>query len=258
VTGPQANRETETEGLAALSHRFGSGAVTPPQRARFVRELFDRIAPRYDLMNDLMSLGLHRLWKRTMVNAAADAMMDLEGDIIDLAGGTGDIAALLRARLPDQSITIADTSPGMLAVARKRLGDTVAYVETPAEALPFASQQAALVTLAFGLRNMTDPARVLAEVARVLKPGGCLLLLEFSRASAWFNPAYQLHSRFVIPALGAAVAGDRRAYRYLIESIRQFPDAASISAELVAAGFGAIAVRRFMFGVAALHSARKL
>jgi demethylmenaquinone methyltransferase/2-methoxy-6-polyprenyl-1,4-benzoquinol methylase len=250
--------ETSAKSLSALRHSFGAATVTPDQRQTFVRDLFDRVAPRYDLMNDLMSFGLHRGWKRAVARAAVAAAQERDGDIIDLAGGTGDLAALMVKALPQRRIIIADASGGMLAVARRRLGETVAYVEAPAEALPLADASAAVVTLSFGLRNMTDPQAALREVHRILKPGGHLLLMEFSQAAAWFRPAYAVHSRLVIPALGAMVAGNRGAYRYLVDSIRRFPDAESLTQELNGAGFGPVAVRRFMFGVAALHSARKM
>lgn len=242
--------------LDALSHSFGAATVTPEARGAFVRALFDRVAPRYDLMNDLMSFGLHRWWKQAVVDEARD--LAPPGPMVDLAGGTGDVAQRLHRVLPDRPVIIADASPGMLDVARKRLGGRVGYLEATAENLPMADGTVGLVTLVFGLRNMTDPKRALREVHRILKPDSALLLLEFSQPAAWFRPFYAAHARFVIPALGAVVAGNRAAYRYLVASIRRFPDAASISDELTTAGFGHITVRRFMFGVAALHIARKM
>lgn len=243
------------DSLAPLGSTIGASRAESSERRAFVRDLFDRVAPRYDLMNDLMSFGLHRLWKRAAVAAAAAAPGVEDGTVIDLAGGTGDLALALRARLPRARIVLADASPGMVSVAKARANDRFECMVAEAEHLPFDARSADAVMLSFGLRNMTDPPRTLREVARVLKPGGQLVLLEFSKPSAWFAPFYDLFSRFVIPALGAAVSGNRGAYRYLVESIRLFPDAESITRELQAAGFLTVALRRFMFGVAVMHVA---
>jgi demethylmenaquinone methyltransferase/2-methoxy-6-polyprenyl-1,4-benzoquinol methylase len=243
------------DALAPLGVTIGAARAERAERKAFVRDLFDRVAPRYDLMNDLMSFGLHRLWKRAAVLAAASAPGVEEGTVIDLAGGTGDLALALRHRLPHARIILADASPGMVSVAKERAKGGFECIVAEAEDLPFGSGSAHAVMLSFGLRNMTDPPQALREVARILKPGGHLILLEFSKPSAWFAPFYDLFSRFAIPALGAAVSGNRGAYRYLVESIRLFPDADSITRELQAAGFADVTVRRFMFGVAALHVA---
>ncbi len=242
--------------LDALRETYGTERVTQEQRRRQVRAMFDRIAPRYDLMNDLMSFGMHRLWKRAVIGALPFSSM-VEGPVIDLAGGTGDLALLIKARNPARRVVVADASAGMLDVARKRGKGALEFVHAEAESLPIADASVAAVTLAFGLRNMADPAAALAEVARVLKPGGVLALLEFSRVTRWFAPFYALHSRIVIPLLGAIVARDRGAYRYLVESIRIFPDAGAVSTELEAAGLKVESVRRFVFGIAALHIAAK-
>ncbi len=242
--------------LDALRETYGTERVTQEQRRRQVRAMFDRIAPRYDLMNDLMSFGMHRLWKRAVIGALPFGWI-VEGPVVDLAGGTGDLALLIKARDPARRVIVADASAGMLDVARKRGEGALEFVHAEAESLPFADASVAAVTLAFGLRNMADPAAALAEVARVLKPGGVLALLEFSRVAPWFGPFYALHSRIVIPLLGAMVARDRGAYRYLVESIRIFPDAGAVSTELEAAGLKVESVRRFVFGIAALHIAAK-
>jgi demethylmenaquinone methyltransferase/2-methoxy-6-polyprenyl-1,4-benzoquinol methylase len=231
--------------------------MSPAERQRFVRNLFDQVAPRYDLMNDLMSFGLHRLWKRRAVAAATASPGAAHGTIIDLAGGTGDLALALKRRCPAAHIIVVDASPGMLAVARARGGNLLGYQEAAGEELPFPAASAEAVMLSFGLRNMTDPPRALREVSRVLKPGGRLVLLEFSKPQNWFAPIYDAFSKVVIPSLGALISGNRAAYRYLIESISLFPDAASISRELSAAGFDRVHCDRLMFGVAALHVAEK-
>lgn len=243
-------------GLDRLRGTFGDETVTEAARRARVRSLFDGIAPRYDLMNDLMSFGLHRLWKRETASALAWATDEIDGPWIDLAGGTGDLAALLRRRDPDRKIVVADASEGMLAVARRRHRD-METMRVDAEALPFEDDSAAGVTLAFGLRNMTDPGRALRETARILRPGGMLALLEFSRVAAFFRPFYAAHSRLVIPLLGRLVAGDKASYDDLVQSIRIFPDADTVSAELRAAGLRVANVKTFMFGVAALHLAIK-
>lgn len=243
--------------LDGLKEMFGAARVSTDQRRDFVRALFDGVAPRYDLMNDLMSFGLHRSWKAAMAEYIVGALPQQGGMLVDLAGGTGDIALAVRKLRAGTRIVIADASSGMLAVARKRVPSGIETLLANAESLPFADASVDVVSLGFGLRNMTDPAAALREAVRILKPGGRLMVLEFSRPRAWFAPFYELFSRFVIPLLGAAVAANRGAYRYLVESIRLFPDADSISCELSACGFSDIRVRRFMFGVAALHDGRK-
>lgn len=243
--------------LEQLKTTFGARAVSQAEREAEVTGLFDRIAPRYDLMNDLMSFGTHRLWKRTVVARAAALASAADGPLVDLAGGTGDLALALRRRLPDRRIVVADASRGMLDIARTRGGATLDYLQTPAETLPFGDGSVALVTLSFGLRNMTDPARALGEVARVLAPGGHLVLLEFSKPAAWFAPLYALHARHVIPRIGAAVARDRGAYAYLVESIDRFPGREDIAREIGAAGLALTEERAFVFGVARMHVGRK-
>ncbi|MCP5036168.1 MAG: ubiquinone/menaquinone biosynthesis methyltransferase [Rhodobacteraceae bacterium] len=252
------NRRTQrAKDLDTLRGTFGNEQVAENERRASVRALFDRIAPRYDLMNDLMSFGLHRLWKRAMVREAVARLARHEGPLIDLAGGTGDIALAIKAADSARRVIVIDASAGMLDVARRRGGERLDYQQAEAETLPLADNSAAGVTLAFGLRNMTDPAQALCEVARVLKPGSCLILLEFSKSAAWFAPFYGLHSRFIIPTIGALVARDRRAYNYLVESIRLFPAAGDIARALDKAGLTVTHSRAHMFGVAMLHVAEK-
>jgi len=239
--------------LDEMKTTFGSAQVSQEERQGAVTGLFDRIAPRYDLMNDLMSFGTHRMWKRTMIRRALAHLGQVSGAVVDLAGGTGDIAIGLRQRLPDREVLVADASSGMLDVARARAGESLAYVHCPAEDLPFDDGSVAMVTLSFGLRNMTDPGRALREVARVLAPGGALVLLEFSKPAAWFAPFYGLHARYVIPRIGAAVARDKGAYTYLVESIERFPGREDIAREIGAAGLDLVEERAFVFGVARLH-----
>jgi len=255
--------------LDEMKTTFGAEQVSEAERRGAVTGLFDRIAPRYDLMNDLMSFGTHRLWKRVMVARAVSHLGDAPGPVLDLAGGTGDIALALRRHLADRPIIVADASAGMLGVARERAGeraseraseragDRLDTLHAPAEALPLADNSVALVTLSFGLRNMTDPGGALREVTRVLAPGAALVLLEFSKPAAWFAPLYGLHARHVIPRIGAAVARDRAAYAYLVASIERFPGREDIARELAAAGLTLVEDRAFMFGIARLHIAVK-
>ncbi|MEZ5685346.1 MAG: ubiquinone/menaquinone biosynthesis methyltransferase [Paracoccaceae bacterium] len=248
---------TRATRLDDLRTSFGERTVPEAERRSEVTALFDRIAPRYDLMNDLMSFGTHRLWKRAFVRRAVHWLGPKTGPVVDLAGGTGDIARALRARLPGQQIVVVDPSAGMLAEARTRHGTVLDYVQAPGEALPFPDASVALLTLSFGLRNMTDPAAGLREVARVLAPGGVFALLEFSRPEPWFAPFYGLHARHVIPRLGGAVARDPGAYRYLVDSIERFPARADMAREIAAAGLQLVEERAFVFGVARMQIARK-
>lgn len=243
--------------LDEMRTSFGSAKVSMEERRSRVTALFDRIAPRYDLMNDLMSFGLHRLWKSVMVRETLQVLARREGPLVDLAGGTGDIALAVKAADPLRHVIVADASAGMLSEARMRGKERLAYVHASAEDLPFDDHSVAAVTLAFGLRNMTDPARALSEVARILPSGGSLVLLEFSEPDRWFAPFYAIHARYIIPALGAMVARDKGAYRYLVESIEKFPNRKDISSELALAGLQLRRERAFMFGIARLHIAVK-
>lgn len=243
--------------LDEVATTFGAEAASPQIRGRQVRALFDRIAPRYDLMNDLMSFGTHRLWKRAVVARALAHLPPGAAPVMDLAGGTGDLALALRRARPERRIALVDASAGMLAVARRRGGAALDYIEAAGEDLPFTDASFAMVTLSFGLRNMSDPAQALAEVARVLQPGGALVLLEFSRPDPWFAPLYALHARHVIPRLGALVARDPAAYTYLVQSIERFPARADMAREIAAAGLVLAEERAFVFGVARMQIARK-
>ncbi len=240
-----------------ISKSFGRETVAPEDRRHRIRTLFNAIAPRYDLMNDLMSGGTHRFWKRSFVAQAMTAAGagGNSGPWLDLAAGTGDIAQRISARRPRAHVILCDPSHAMLSVARER--GNGAAVAGEGERLPFADASFAAVTLSFGLRNATDPALVLGEALRVLRPGGRLFILEFSQPLWWFAPAYRLYSRLVIPALGALVARHRGAYRYLVDSIAGFPDVEVVSGWLTDAGFAAVKGRRLFFGIAAIHEAAK-
>jgi len=239
---------------------FGYARVPPAEKARLVRAIFEKVAPRYDLMNDLMSGGVHRLWKRELIHRLNPRSGQL---LLDVAGGTGDIAERFLAT-PGTAAIVCDINPAMIVVGRDRALDRgrvqgIAWVCGDAEALPIASHSVDAVTIAFGLRNVTHIDRALAEMRRVLKPGGRFLCLEFSHVSLpILARLYDLYSFSALPALGAIVAGDRGAYLYLAESIRRFPDQQALAGLMEAAGFDRVAFRNLSGGIAALHSGWRL
>jgi demethylmenaquinone methyltransferase/2-methoxy-6-polyprenyl-1,4-benzoquinol methylase len=237
---------------------FGYRSVPAEQKAGLVRGVFDRVARRYDVMNDLMSAGLHRVWKRIFVNAVNPRPGQR---VLDLAGGTGDISNLLAAR--GASVVLSDINEAMLRQGRDRLIDSgradIPPLVADAQALPFGTGAFDAVTIAFGLRNCTNKDAVLREAFRVLRPGGKFFCLEFSRLQvAALAPAYDAWSFRALPWLGARVAGDADSYRYLAESIRTFPDQARLAGMLRAAGFARVAVRNLSGGIVAIHSGWKL
>lgn len=239
--------------MSELSRSFGRQAVAPEERQRRIRGVFAAVAGRYDLMNDLMSMGIHRLWKRALVRAAAARPGQT---IVDLAGGTGDVARLLAG--PDRTTLVCDPSLPMMQAGRRRGGlGGIACVAGAGEAIPFADGTLDTVTIAFGIRNVTHIEAALAEVVRVLKPGGRFLCLEFSRPAWWLKPFYDAYSHLVIPRLGATVAGAPEAYQYLVDSIRRFPDQREMAALLERAGLTAVSWRNLSFGIACLHIGTK-
>jgi demethylmenaquinone methyltransferase/2-methoxy-6-polyprenyl-1,4-benzoquinol methylase len=231
-----------------LDRSFGYQEVAPQERRRRIRAVFQAVAPRYDLMNDLMSFGVHRLWKRALARSVAKAT----GVAVDLAGGTGDVARLL-ARDPARAVLVCDPSLAMMGEGRRREGPPLAWIGGEAEALPFADNAVGLVTVAFGLRNTTRLEGALRESWRVLAPGGTFACLEFSRPHWWLRPFYDLYSFLVIPRLGAWVAREPAAYHYLVESIRRFPAQREFADALQAAGFIDVRWRNLSFGIACLH-----
>lgn len=250
----------------ALDESFGRQQVATAERRNRIRRVFALVAPRYDLMNDLMSFGIHRLWKRTL-RRRCEA---ISGTAVDLAGGTGDVARLL-AR-PDRAVIVCDPSLEMMKVGaggtahkvspcgREGLGEdgtAIRWVAGEAEALPFADASVDLLTISFGIRNVTQLAAALAEIHRVLKPGGRFVCLEFSRPAWWLAPFYDLYSWLVIPRLGAAVARQPLAYQYLVESIRRFPDQREFAGMIAAAGFVRVRWENLSFGIACLHGGDK-
>jgi len=236
---------------------FGYETVDEREKAARVRGVFDRVATRYDLMNDLLSFGLHRAWKAYAV-AVADLRPGMQ--VLDIAGGTGDLARAFAARVgPSGRVVLTDINAAMLGVGRDRLLDqglALPTVVCDAERLPFCSGASSgfdLVSVAFGLRNMTHKEVALAEMARVLKPGGRLLVLEFSKPDAWLQKPYDAYSFGFMPLVGRLVAGDEGSYRYLAESIRMHPDAPALKALMQSAGFGHVDVHRLAGGIVALH-----
>ena len=240
---------------------FGFREVDEGEKAGMVHGVFTRVASRYDVMNDLMSGGVHRLWK--------DAMMDWLAPrggqrLLDVAGGTGDIAFRFLKRAPTAQATVLDMTESMLVEGRKRadaekMAESLSWVVGDAMALPFAANTFDVYTISFGIRNVTRIPDALAEAYRVLKPGGRLMVLEFSQLP---NPGMQwLYDRYsfnVIPVMGQIVANDRDSYQYLVESIRKFPDQETFAAMIRDAGFGQVKYRNLTMGVAALHSGWKL
>ncbi|MCI4428949.1 MAG: class I SAM-dependent methyltransferase, partial [Burkholderiales bacterium] len=201
------------------------------------------------LMNDLMSMGIHRLWKRSLVRMAAPAPGQC---IVDLAGGTGDVAALMAAA--DRQVTVCDPSAAMMQVGRARGHLHVQWLEGTGENMPLPPASVDTVTIAFGIRNVTRIEDALVEVLRVLKPGGRFLCLEFSTPHALVRPFYNLFSFTVIPRLGAWIAQAPEAYSYLVESIRRFPDQRAFKAMIEQAGFADVSYRNLSFGIACIHS----
>jgi len=233
---------------------FGFEQVAVGDKAQRVRGVFDSVAGRYDLMNDLMSAGLHRLWKRFAVNATG---VRAGMRVLDLAGGTGDLARLFADRVgPSGEVVLTDINGAMLAFGRDRLlncGRVVPAVQCDAEKLPFPDAGFDCVSIAFGLRNVTRKEHALSEMRRVLKPGGVAAVLEFSKVWEPLAPAYDWYSFNVLPRLGRLVAGDDASYRYLAESIRMHPDQAALKAMMEQSGFDRVEVHNLAAGAVALH-----
>ncbi len=240
---------------------FGDADVEASAKQTMVNEVFAKVASKYDQMNDLMSFGLHRLWKDDLV-AMLNVPRNARGfEVLDLAGGTGDIATRIAAAGgAGVRVTLGDISPAMLGegrrrIIRERLLQRCRFAVTNAEALAFRGGSFDAVTIAFGIRNVTEIGRALGEARRVLKPGGRFLCLEFSRVDVpGVEALYDLYSRTTIPALGKIVTGDGQPYRYLVESIRRFPDAASFARKMEEAGFAQVSFRMLSAGVVAIHS----
>ena len=239
---------------------FGFRQVPVSDKKPLVRAVFESVAPRYDLMNDLMSLGIHRVWKRIFVTALDPRP---NRTLLDLAGGTGDISFGWLARGGGSAI-LSDINPAMLAVGRDRalqrgFAGSLTMLAVDAEKIPLPDRCVDRVSIAFGLRNCTDKPAVLAEARRVLKPGGRFFCLEFSHVQvAALQPLYDMWSFSVLPRLGQRIAGDADSYRYLAESIRTFPDQETLAGMMRAAGLARVSVQNLSGGIAAIHAGWRL
>jgi demethylmenaquinone methyltransferase/2-methoxy-6-polyprenyl-1,4-benzoquinol methylase len=240
----------------ADSTHFGYKTVPSEDKVDLVRDVFDSVASRYDIMNDLMSGGLHRLWKRHTVNQAA---VRPGHHVLDLAGGTGDLALKFTRQVgSDGHVVLADINAAMLEQGRKRLVDAGAagnysIAQVNAEDLPFDDKTFDRITIAFGLRNVTDKDAALRSMRRTLKPGGKALILEFSQPAKALKPAYDLYSFKVLPVIGKLVAQDEDSYQYLAESIRMHPDQEELLDMMKEAGFERCRYQNFAGGIVALH-----
>ena len=238
------------------STHFGYKTIAADDKADMVRGVFDSVASRYDVMNDLMSAGLHRLWKRYTIDQAAIKPGNV---VLDLAGGTGDLAQKFSRRVgKDGHVILADINAAMLQQGRSRLIDAgvsgnVTIAQVDAQSLPFADGSFDCITMAFGLRNVTDKDRALESMFRVLKPGGKAMILEFSEPNKAIKPAYDLYSFKVLPTIGKLVAGDSDSYQYLAESIRMHPDQETLKTMMEAAGFERCRFHNLAAGIVALH-----
>jgi demethylmenaquinone methyltransferase/2-methoxy-6-polyprenyl-1,4-benzoquinol methylase len=236
---------------------FGYKQVAKEQKASMVAEVFDSVAAKYDVMNDLMSMGIHRLWKRYTIDCSG---VRAGHHVLDLAGGTGDLTAKFSRLVGEKGkVVLADINGAMLKVGRDKLRDmgivgNVDYVQANAEALPFPDNSFDLITIAFGLRNVTDKDKALASMYRILKPGGRLLVLEFSKPEQEIlSKVYDFYSFHVLPKMGKIVANDSESYQYLAESIRMHPDQETLKSMMEQAGFEQTTYTNLTGGVVALH-----
>ena len=245
----------EQEHSSDTTH-FGYQTVSADDKAGLVRDVFDSVASRYDIMNDLMSAGLHRIWKRYAIDQAALRPGNV---VLDLAGGTGDLTRQFARKVGKEGhVVLADINAAMLEQGRRRLVDAgvagnVSIAQVDAEELPFADKSFDCVAMAFGLRNVTDKNAALTSMYRVLKPGGKAMILEFSEPSKAIKPAYELYSFKVLPALGKLIADDADSYRYLAESIRMHPNQEELKAMMQESGFERCRYHNLAAGIVALH-----
>lgn len=258
MTAEATNTDTQRDPNApGDTTHFGYKQVATEQKASMVAEVFDSVAAKYDLMNDLMSMGIHRVWKRFTIDCSG---VRRGHRVLDLAGGTGDLAAKFSRLVGDEGqVILADINREMLKVGRDKLRDkgivgNVDYVQANAEALPFPENHFDLITIAFGLRNVTDKDKALASMYKVLKPGGRLLVLEFSKPTQeWLSKVYDAYSFHILPKMGELVANDADSYQYLAESIRMHPDQDTLKGMMDNAGFDNTEYFNLTGGIVALH-----
>ena len=240
---------------------FGFKDVKTQDKQKLVRGVFDSVASKYDLMNDVLSFGAHRLWKRYTI---ASSNVQTGDSVLDIAGGTGDLAMAFRKKVGDSGrVVLSDINAAMLGEGRNNLVDKgfsgVDFVQLNAEAIPFSDNSFDCVSIAFGLRNVTDKDQALREMYRVLKPGGCLLILEFSKTDNEFlSQAYDFYSFNVMPKLGGMIADDEDSYQYLAESIRKHPDQQTLKDMVLGAGFDFCEYHNMSGGIVALHKGIKV
>lgn len=249
---PQATEQNNQE-----QTHFGFKTVDKSQKEKMVKEVFQSVAAKYDIMNDLMSMGIHRLWKRYTIDSSG---VRAGHKVLDLAGGTGDLTAKFSRIVGDAGqVVLADINDAMLKVGRDKLRDlgvvgNVDYVQANAEELPFSNNTFDIITIALGLRNVTDKEKALASMYRVLKPGGCLLVLEFSKpTNKLLNKAYDAYSFHILPKIGQLVANDADSYQYLAESIRMHPEQEELKSMMEAVGFEQTTYQNMTGGIVALH-----
>ena len=247
--------------MSDKSTHFGYQDVSPEEKTEKVTAVFDSVASKYDVMNDVMSFGMHRLWKRQFVHLAN---IRPHFQILDLAAGTGDISAILVPNLDKQgSVTLSDPNGAMLEEGRRRMVDkgllnNVRYVQAMGENLPFPDDHFDRVMIAFGLRNFTDKSKALREIFKLLKPGGQLLVLEFSKPQKWMQDAYDVYSFKFLPKMGEIIAKDADSYQYLAESIRKHPDQETLKSMFETAGFEKCDYLNLNGGIVSIHRGYKL
>ena len=240
---------------------FGYQTIDKNQKEKMVAGVFHSVAAKYDVMNDLMSFGIHRLWKRFTIDSSA---VRPGNKVLDLAGGTGDLTRKFSEMVGDRGqVVLADINDSMIKVGREKLQNlgaigNIEYIQANAEALPFAENTFDVVTIAFGLRNVTNKDNALASIFRVLKPGGRLLVLEFSKPEQdWLNKAYDFYSFNILPNIGQLVANDKESYQYLSESIRMHPDQDTLKEMMENVGFEQVSYHNLTGGIVALHKGFK-
>lgn len=249
----QQNKEGASSDKETHKIDFGYQMVDEDKKVDQVREVFDSVAPKYDLLNDVLSFGMHRVWKKRCIKATEASQGQ---KVLDIASGTCDLAIALARRAGAGNVTATDINHEMLAVGARRLkgaGLPCPVVEADAENLPFADNSFDVITVSFGIRNMTHKDRALCEMFRTLKPGGRLLVLEFSQCAKWFKPLYDFYSFCFMPLCGGMLAGDSASYKYLAESIRMHPNQPKFAGMMKDAGFEKVTWKNFTFGICALH-----